>query len=201
MQEGGKYLSKKKKTIIVVAILLAIVMSFLGGQAYAKYVAQVRGEGVGVIATWNFMVNGQSEQVQKINLASTCDDSTLIDNKIAPGARGGFNIEINATGTDVGIDYQVQFINEQNKPQNLKFIYEGNYVGSITELQDMLQGTIYADDENKVITLPIEWQWDYETGEESTEINKNDVIDTQEGIANLDYTFDVIVTGTQMPTE
>ena len=195
-------MSKKKKTIIVVAILLAIVMSFLGGQAYAKYVAQVRGEGVGEIATWNFMVNGQSEQVQKINLASTCDDSTLIDNKIAPGARGGFNIEINATGTDVGIDYQVQFINEQNRPQNLKFIYEGNYVGSITELQDMLQGTIYADAQNKVITLPIEWQWDYETGSTVEEIANNDIIDTQDAKAISNYTFEVVVSGTQIvPTQ
>ena len=74
-------------------------------------------------------------------------------------------------------------------------------VSAIAKVAEKLKGSILANDEVKTKTLTIGWQWDYETGEESTEINKNDVIDTQEGIANLDYTFDVIVTGTQMPTE
>ena len=96
----------------------------------------------------------------------------------------------------------MQFINEQNRPQNLKFIYEGNYVGSITELQDMLQGTIYADAQNKVITIPIEWQWDYETGSTVEEIANNDIIDTQDAKAISNYTFEVVVTGTQIvPTQ
>ena len=44
--------------------------------------------------------------------------------------------------------------------------------------------------------IQILWEWDYETGT-GDEITSNDEIDTQEGIANLDYSFDVIVTGTQ----
>ena len=44
--------------------------------------------------------------------------------------------------------------------------------------------------------IQILWRWEYETGTD-TEIEANDIIDTQEGIADLDYTFDVVVTGTQ----
>ena len=172
-------------------------MSFLGGQAYAKYVASVRGQGVAEVATWSFKVNDQKEQVETINLASTCDNETLIDNKIAPGTSGTFNIKVDGTGSDVGIDYNISFTNEQNKPTNLKYIYEDGTYNSITEIQDKLSGTINANDSNKVKIIPIKWEWKYETGERD-EVASNDKIDTQNAESISNYTFDVVVTGTQV---
>lgn len=192
-------MKKNKKIVAVIAIILVIAMSFLGGQAYAKYVARVRGEGVAEIATWSFKVNGQKEQVQTINLVSTCDNETLVDNKIAPGTSGSFNIVVDGTGSDVGIDYNIEFTSDDtNKPANLKFIYENVEYDSITELESLLSGTINADDKDKTRTLEIGWQWAYETGSDNDEIASNDIIDTQDAETIANYTFNVVVSGTQV---
>ena len=39
-------MTRKKKALIVLAILTVILLAFLGGQAYAKYVSQVKGQGI-----------------------------------------------------------------------------------------------------------------------------------------------------------
>lgn len=188
----------KKKVLIILAILAIVLLAFIGGQVYAKYVSEVRGEGVAEVATWSFKVNGQNEQVEEINLASTCDNETLVENKIAPGTSGSFNIIVDATGSEVGINYNIAFTEEENKPQNLKFEYNDTEYNSIKDLGDDLSGTINANDENKTRTLNVKWKWDYETGSNPGEVTTNDLLDTQDAQRIQNYTFDVVVTGTQV---
>ena len=188
----------KKKAVIIIAILVAIVLSFIGGQTYSKYVTEVRGDGTAQIATWDFKVNGQKEEVQTISLGSTYDSSTLVNGKIAPGTEGDFQIKVDATGSDVGIDYKIKFTDETTKPANLKFYYQEVEYNSILELGDALSGTINADDENKAKTFDIKWKWNYETGSNPTEVASNDKIDTQNAQEITNYEFDVIVSGTQV---
>ena len=191
-------MTNKKKILIILAIISAIVVSFIGGQSFAKYISEVKGHGVAEVASWSFKVNGQEEQTQTIQLTSTYDSKTLVNNKIAPGTKGSFNIIIDANGSDVGIDYTVKIANEKNKPNNLKFIYEDVEYNTITELEKVLSGTINADDKNKERTLTIDWMWKYETGNNATQIAENDAIDTNDGRTITDYTFDVIVSGVQV---
>ena len=188
----------KKKAVIIIAILVAIILSFVGGQTYSKYVTEVRGDGTAQIATWDFKVNGQKEEVQTISLGSTYDSSTLVNGKIAPGTEGNFQIKVDATGSDVGIDYKIKFTDETTKPANLKFYYQEVEYNSILELGEALSGTINADDENKSKTFDIKWKWNYETGSNPTEIASNDKIDTQNAQEITNYEFDVIVSGTQV---
>ena len=188
----------KKKAVIIIAILVAIVLSFIGGQTYSKYVTEVRGDGTAQIATWDFKVNGQKEEVQTIPLSSTYDSSTLVNGKIAPGTEGNFQIIVDATGSDVGIDYKIKFSDETTKPANLKFYYQEVEYNSILELGEALSGTINADDENKSKTFDIKWKWNYETGSNPTEVASNDKIDTQNAQEITNYEFDVIVSGTQV---
>src|SRR5699024_12155209 len=56
------------------------------------------------VCSSDLKVNGQAQEVQTINLASTCNNETLINNKIAPGTEGAFNIIVDGTGSDVGIE-------------------------------------------------------------------------------------------------
>ena len=175
-----------------------ILLSFIGGQSYSKYVSEVRGNGMAEVATWSFKVNGQKEQVQKIELVSTCDNQTLVGNKIAPGTRGSFDIIVDGTDSDVGIDYQIKFVNESQKPTNLKFIYDHQEYNSITELENDLSGTIYADDENKTRTLTIGWKWEYQTGTNENEMASNDRTDTEDSQRIVTYSFEVMVSGTQV---
>lgn len=191
-------MSKKKKIILIIAVLSCIIVSFIGGQSYSKYVSEVRGDGMAEVATWSFKVNGQKEEVQTIQLASTCNNETLINNKIAPGTRGSFNILVDGTGSEVGIDYNIQFTNETTKPSNLKFTYNDKQYNSIIELEKDLSGTINANEENKTRTLKINWEWPYETGSNENEIANNDKIDTQNAQNIATYSFNVIVSGTQV---
>ncbi len=191
-------MSKKKKIVLLSIALIAIVVSFIGGRAYAKYMSRVTGQGTADIASWNFKVNEKEEQLQTISLKSTINNETLVNNKIAPGTEGDFKIKIDATGSEVGINYIIKFENESKKPRNLKFTYEGNTYNSITELQEVLSGVINANDQDKVKTLTIGWNWKYETGTLPQEIEANDIVDTKDAKEINNYTFDVIVSGIQM---
>lgn len=191
-------LTKSKKIILAIAVLLCILLAFIGGQAYAKYITEIKGNGIAEVATWSFKVNDQKEHIQEIKLASTYNNETLVNNKIAPGTSGNFNIIVDATGSEVGIKYNIVFSDEANKPTNLKFIYEDQEYDSIQELENNLSGVINANEENKTKTLNIGWKWDYETGQEEEEIAANDLIDTKDAEKLQNYTFKVSVTGTQV---
>lgn len=191
-------LKKSKKIVLLVIAIIAILLSFVGGHAYAKYMSRVTGKGTADIASWSFKVNENEEKLQTISLKSTINNTTLVNNKIAPGTEGEFQIKIDATSSEVGVNYVVKFENESQKPTNLKFIYSGNTYNSLTDLQQDLTGTINANDENKVKTLTVAWNWKYETGNTVEEISANDLIDTQNAKQMSNYTFDVIVSGTQI---
>lgn len=188
----------KKKGIIMALLLLLLVVMLLLGTSYSKYITQVDGKGVIEVAKWAFLVNGQTASMTNLNLAQTYHADTLVANHIAPGTRGSFDIVVDATGSEVGIDYQVNFANEINKPSNMKFYYQGNMVNTIKELESLLKGTIPAEAESKVKSMTIEWEWSYVSGSTQQEIMQQDTIDTRDGKNLTQYQFDIIITGTQV---
>ena len=191
-------LKKSIKIVLLLVALSAILLSFIGGQAYAKYMSKVTGKGTADIASWSFKVNENEEKMQTISLKSKTNNSTLLNNKIAPGTEGEFQIKLDATGSDVGINYIVKFENETHKPTNLKFMYDGKTYNSLSELQKDLTGVINADEQEKTKVLTVGWSWKYETGSTQTEITASDLIDTKEAKEIKNYTFDVVISGTQI---
>lgn len=192
---------KKSKRKIVLSVLLLLLLTFallLVGKSYSRYLTQVEGKGVIQLAKWAFLVNGQTATITNLNLANTYNSDTLVENRIAPGTKGSFDIKIDTTGSEVGIDYKVIFTNEQSKPQNLQFIYDGHKVNSIKELEEFLKGTIEANSEEKIKTMTIEWNWPYETGNLQNEKILADARDTQDGKALEQYQFDITIIGTQV---
>lgn len=192
---------KKSKKMIVLFILLLLVLIFmalLGGDTYSKYLTQVEGKGVIEVAKWAFLVNGETASITNINLAKTYKSETLAQNTIAPGTKGSFDIKIDTTGSEVGINYDVVFENEKSKPQNLQFTYDGHIVSSIKELEPFLTGTIEANSSEKVKIMTIEWNWPYETGNSANEKIMQDAEDTKDGQTLGKYQFDIVITGTQV---
>lgn len=193
---------KSKKIIILLSLALILLTSGIGGTTYAKYRTSVKGGEEVEIAKWSFKVNEESEQIETISLADTIigdvPENLIAKGKIAPGIQGQFTLNIDATESEVGLTYNVKFINEENKPTHLIFTYGGNTFNSLEKIQSYLEGTIDADEEDKTREITIGWEWEYETGI-AEGIKANDIIDTQEGIADLDYTFNIVVTGTQIP--
>lgn len=191
-------MSKKKKIIIILGVIFAILLSFIGGKTFSKYRTEVKGQGAANIASWYFNVNGGDKDMEIISLNSTFDDKYITSNQLAPGAKGSFNIVIDTTTSEVGVDYKVEFEEIETKPTNLIFRYENQEYKTLQELQNDLTGTIDANDNEKTRTLTIDWEWPYETGEDPETIAQNDKIDTEEGKELWHYAFDVTVTGTQV---
>ncbi len=191
-------MSKIKKIVLIIFAVIAIILSFIGGHAYAKYMSKVTGRGTADIANWSFKVNDKEEQMQTISLKSTINNSTLINNKIAPGTAGEFQIKLDATNSEVGVNYAIKFQNETVKPTNLKFTYGEKTYSSLEDLQKDLIGTINANDKTKIKALVIGWNWKYQTGNTPEEIAASDIIDTRDGKTIKNYSFDIIVSGTQV---
>ena len=191
-------LKKKTKIVLIVIVIAIILVSFIGGQAYAKYMSKVTGNGVGEIAQWRFKVNENEEKMQTISLNSTIYNFTLANGRIAPGTAGSFEINIDGSGAGVAIFYTVNFQNETEKPKNLKFKYDGKEFESIELLNHWIIGTIHGDTDAQQRSFIIEWEWPYETGNTPEEIAENDERDTIDAKNISDYRFDVVVTGTQV---
>ena len=187
---------KNKKIIKILCAVLLLMSLGMTGYTYAKYVTQEKGNGSADIATWSFRIEkDENEDVKTIRLADTSNKETLLNGKIAPGTSGQFYLKINAVGSEVAVDYKVTFENEKNKPDNIIFKYDGKTYSSLSEI-DAIQGTMGLTDYKSQL-IKVEWEWPYETGSAVNGIASGDKVDTQNGQDNLDYTFDIIATGTQ----
>jgi len=187
--------SKTKKIIVVACAILLIVLLQVIGITYAKYIASESGSGQAQIAKWAFQVVKEGEETKTINLASTINEDTLVNGKIAPGTSGIIKIAVDGAGSEVNLDYTIEFANEKNKPNNLMFTYNGISYGSLSDI--IANGNIKYYEENKEDEIIIHWKWAYETGKTEEEIATNDRIDTQNAATITNYTFDIITTATQ----
>lgn len=177
------------------AILLVIIMQFMG-ITYAKYLTTEKGTGQAEIAKWGFEIAKDGEQTKNVKLIDTTDQTTLVNGKIAPGAKGTINIAVDGSDSEVDLDFDIKFANEKNKPKNLIFSYAGKTYSSLSEIES-IRGKIKYNDLTKIRDFRIFWSWNYETGTTDEEIASNDLIDTQEANTITEYTFDIIATGTQ----
>lgn len=185
----------KKIVKILIALILIIALQIMGF-TYAKYITQDKGTGTAEIAKWAFRLEKGENESQTIKLIDTVHTNNIISGKIAPGSGGKLPITIDMTGSEVGVEYEIKFANEKNKPQNLKFTYAGRTYDSLSEITP-ITGMISHSNENRKLTFNIDWMWNYETGKDEEEINQNDIIDTQDANLITEYTFDIIATGTQ----
>ncbi len=186
-----------KIALVLLAVILIAALSI--SLAYSKYFTEVTGTGEAIVAKWNFKVNGQDQTITKITLANTlAENDKVVAGKVAPGTAGQFAVNLNAEGTEVALDYKIEFKNfSSNFPANLKFYTTKNgdtYSNPIPA--SGLEGTIGLDD-SKTKDLTIYWVWAYETGTSASDISTNDSKDTTSGKTAGTATFDVVITGTQ----
>ena len=120
--KGGERMNKRLKiALTLVAIILIATLAI--SLAYSRYFSKITGTGTATVAKWSFKVNGQADNLGAITLGNTTEDNSKVaDGKIAPGTSGSFNVLLDATGTEVALDYTIQFDNVSDEfPQNLKF--------------------------------------------------------------------------------
>ncbi len=197
---------QKKMFLSIVAILILIVL--LIGFTFAKYYSVYEGAVSVQAAKWSFRVNGwnpvETEKLSLTRLASTTNIN-LEEGKIAPGYGGEIPIEIDATGSEVDVNYHIEVEESGNKPPNLvyRLRYENNTSSpEYSNLQDLFQlcmyGNILRTDENKVKKATLIIYWPYEISATSEQVQAADKVDTSIGEAEqYDYGFTLKVIGKQ----
>lgn len=105
---------------------------------------------------YHFNISYQNIDFKNINLSDTIHKETLVQEKIAPGTKGAFEILLE---TDEKINYQIKFESKNKKPQNLIFQIDKNdrKYKSLEDMEAELKGEI---SKNKRII--IYWEWEYE---------------------------------------
>lgn len=131
---------------------------------------------------------GDKQIYTKVNLIETVDLKKLVKEKIQPGTKGEFEIVLKS---NKDIYYKIEFESLNNKPENLNFSIKGQKekYKTLEELTNSLQGNL-TKKESK--TINIEWNWEYQKG------NNSDIQDTKDGIKLKEYNFLIHAIGNEI---
>lgn len=132
-----------------------------------------------------FDVSWKNVNFSNASLIGALDAKNVIEEKIAPGLEGVFDIIIKSNHNT---KYSVEFKSKNEKPKNLRFqdIDTKKEADSLEDLQNFLCGSIKK---NEVKKISVRWYWPYESSSE------NDVQDTIDSEKIINYVFDIYVAG------
>lgn len=143
---------------------------------------------------YKFNVDYKDMNLKSINLLDSVDKTTFVYEKIAPGSRGEFEIELNS---NQNLIYRIEFKSNNAKPQNLNFkVFKDNVfldeANTLEELSESMKGDI---NKNQKIIYKIEWYWEFQN---SQGLEKVDIQDTNDAKNINQYNFDVYTYGIDM---
>lgn len=132
-----------------------------------------------------FKMNCENTDFKNVDLLKTVDRKTLMNEKIAPGVEGEFQIVLEA---NEDTNYNIIFQSKSSKPKNLKFenVETKTQKENLEDLNSELTGRI-KENEKKIIT--IHWAWQYENTKEQ---NQRDTLD---GRNIQEYQFTICANG------
>ena len=100
-------MKKGNKKILVIALLLLLIGA--GIATYAIYRTSQTGNATVATATWSVKVNGTNTETGAFTFGASditwSTNTSANTDKIAPGSTGTITLEIDATGTEVNVDY------------------------------------------------------------------------------------------------
>lgn len=188
--------NKKSLFIVVLLLMVGITTSYVAS-TYAKYTGEIAGNGTVTVAKWAFE-NDNDITTINVELDKAYDATTLVADKIAPGTKGSFKINLVNTNSEVGVDFKVKLGTVTSAPTNIKFYKDSSYTTELVPETGEVTGQIKAKDATG-IDVEIFWQWVYETGtvNSTTGIAAGDAADTTDGEAANTLTIPVTVVGFQ----
>ena len=143
---------------------------------------------------YKFNVDYKDMKLKSINLLDSADKTTFVYEKIAPGSKGEFEIELNS---NQNLKYRIEFKSNNAKPQNLNFkVFNDNVfldeANTLEKLSESMKGNI---NKNQKIIYKIEWYWEFQN---SHDLEKVDIQDTNDAKNINQYNFDVYTYGIDM---
>ncbi|WP_320956864.1 hypothetical protein [Enterocloster asparagiformis] len=202
---------KKRSRIVslgVLALTLTMMSTCLMGSTMARYVTEVTGSATAAVAAWSFKADSKDsvgETFTEINLGDTThrqayDSGDIADDVIAPGTKGSFNIVIDGSGSEVGIDYAVKIAAGKDVilPDDLVFSTEaitaekpGEKLADFSIPESTIDYSDTSDNMKKTIT--VNWEWAFEG---SNAVSSND-----NTYAGKKWALDITITGKQTTPE
>ena len=192
-------MKNKKKMGGILLLISLILVIFLAGYTFARYYKSINAGGTSAsIARWSF---GSKNEKTIINLS---------EEKIAPGSSGQFEIEVDATNSEVDVDYEILVSEEKNIPTNMKFyaqtkdekgtiISTTEEISSFTELAaNNLKGTIPVEANNQKRSIIVYWNWEFNENDTTTIDSDDATLSVDEnGKSNLECGFNIEIVGRQ----
>ncbi len=193
-------MKNKRKTIGVILMFSLIIAIFVIGYTYARYYQEIDiGSSYANIARWSF---GSKNTEAKISLS---------EEKICPGTNGNFEIEVDATDSEVDVEYTILVTDEKNIPTNMKFYAEifdekggvlkkTDLYDSFTSLanSNLLSNRIPVEKGNQKRKILVYWNWEFNENDIS-DVDRNDAVLSydEDGNSSLDCGFNVQIVGKQ----
>ncbi|MCB6346064.1 hypothetical protein [Enterocloster lavalensis] len=195
---------KKRSRIVslgVLALTLTMMSTCLMGATMARYVTEVTGSATAAVAAWSFKANGETSTLTAIDLGAdgkreAYNENNIMKGVVAPGTKGSFDIVIDGTGSEVGIEYAVTIAEGTNVtlPDDLVFSTEAITADKPGSKLDVFSpsGTIaYASGDNSMEkTITVNWEWPFDATDDK-ESNDNAYVDK-------DWTLNITITGKQI---
>lgn len=145
-------------------------------------------EDINVEKQYIFKMQSRNTNFQNVNLKDTIQSKTLINEKIAPGIKGVFDIVIYS---NYDANYKINFESKSLKPKNLQFSKIGTEIKSNT-LEGLVKNLCGYIPKGEKEVITIGWEWNYENGSLG---NKQD---TEDAIAIKEYSFTISAYGEEV---
>lgn len=200
--------NKNIKRLIIVIILIFLIFKIVCSNLkfdsiknndflFLKFLASGQKDSIDNLnqkSIYKFNVDYKDMKLKSINLLDSVDKTTFVYEKIAPGSKGEFEIELNS---NQNLKYRIEFKSNNAKPQNLNFkVFNDNVfldeANTLEKLSESMKGNI---NKNQKIIYKIEWYWEFQN---SHELEKVDIQDTNDAKNINQYNFDVYTYGIDM---
>ena len=174
MNLSQRYNAKSNKRFIRFAFFYAIlIIVLLIMNTNAKYINNTPITTKVDVAEWKVSINDIDATTQEVYtgeitlVTNSSLNQTTTNNKLAPGKTGYFDIILDPTGTEVSIEYTINF-DLSNLPEDLKMknytIIEDSTSGVVSE--NSISGEILLNANKQPLsasdkkTLRVNWEWE-----------------------------------------
>ena len=194
-------MTKSNKIKLVIAIIALAISVFQIQQTYAKYTESKEGSSDFTIANWKILLNDHdiSDNAQLSSLINPIyeNNNNVESGVIAPGSEGYFDLEIDATHTQVSFNYTIS-INSAEDSDVTDLVISGYKIddGQIVTVNNginNLSNTVSYNEPDKVINLRIYFKWKEGEGE-----TMNNAADTAASVGRGTGKLSVNATFTQV---
>ena len=160
-------MTKDKKIKLLIAIIALFICIIQIKETYAKYVESKDGDAQFTVASWKIKINN-SDITQSANLSSLINpvyesNTNIKDGVIAPGSQGYFDIDIDASNTEVSFNYEITVTPSEESDVTDLIIYaykiNNGEIANIENNVNTITNRINNIDENKTLSLRIYFKW------------------------------------------